>query len=281
MGRVPGMPITSRPRTVEIDPGTPDVLIVDDDVELRESLLETLQERGFTTIAAANGAEGLQLVRERSPRLILLDLEMPVLNGWQVLERRRRDRRLAAIPVVVMSALADHRVEAFGADAQLEKPLDTERLAGTVGRLLSRDLSNQRTILVVDDDPDTRAELGALLEDAGYRVACANNGQHADTLLREIQRPYCIIVDLLMPVMNGWSFVTGLQRFGQPPIPIIVVTAAEPYWGYPVPLTHVLRKPFHSDSLLGMLGRLAASSDKQNPSHDPPLAGRARAGNGE
>jgi CheY-like chemotaxis protein len=147
------MPATLKPPTTEIDAEVPDVLIVDDDRALRDSLLEALQERGFSTIAAANGAEALKLARDRNPRLILLDLEMPVLNGWQVLEHRRRDRGLCAIPVIVTSSLALDSAGAWGADAQLEKPLDAEQLARKIRHFLPGRCAHG---LVIDDDDDTR-----------------------------------------------------------------------------------------------------------------------------
>jgi CheY-like chemotaxis protein len=251
------MPAELKPATTEV----PDVLIVDDDQALRESLLEALQEQGFSTIAAANGDEALRLARDRNPRLILLDLEMPVRNGWQVLERRRRDRKLRAIPVIVMSALTGDWVGAGGADAQLEKPVDVEQLARNIRRFLPR-CAVHPSILVVDDDDDTRAAIAELLEDHGFRVARATNGHDAELKLHEMDRPACIILDLWMPVMNGWSFITRLQSLGARPIPIIVVTAADPHWGYPVPLTRVLRKPLHPDSLLTMVRKLVPDSNE-------------------
>src|SRR4051812_24383918 len=99
------MPVTSKPATTELDASIVDVLVVDDDAVLRESVQEGLQSEGWITAGAADGAEALQFARDRGPRLILLDLEMPVMNGWQFLERRRADRALARVPVVIMSAL--------------------------------------------------------------------------------------------------------------------------------------------------------------------------------
>jgi DNA-binding response OmpR family regulator len=95
-----------------------------------------------------------------------------------------------------------------------------------------------------------------LLHDHGYQVARANNGREAELFLQKGQRPDCIVLDLWMPVMNGWSFTTRLGQFGGPPIPMVVITAAEPYWGYPVPLTQVMRKPLHADTFLALMRKL-------------------------
>ena len=102
---------------------------------------------------------------------------------------------------------------------------------------------------MVEDDEDTRVEVSELLEEHGYRVARAGNGEEAEALLRQDPRPDCIILDLWMPVMDGWRFTTRLEQLG-PPIPIVVVTAAEPYWGYPVSAAQVIRKPIQAESLL-------------------------------
>jgi len=84
--------------SAEIDASIADVLIVEDEVEGREHLLERIQQAGFVAIAAADGVEGLRLARERAPRLILLDLEMPVMNGWQFLDRRRAAGSTPTLP---------------------------------------------------------------------------------------------------------------------------------------------------------------------------------------
>ena len=90
------MPVKSKPSTTEIRADSPDILLVEDDSALRERLLESLQQEGFITIAAGNGAEALRLAHDRPPRLVLLDLDLPVMNGWQFLERRQRDPATAA-----------------------------------------------------------------------------------------------------------------------------------------------------------------------------------------
>jgi CheY-like chemotaxis protein len=82
------------------------ILVVDDDLDLRTTLCELLQEGGFETVGAAHGEEAMSLLTPAHPlpALILLDLMMPVMNGWQLIEALRQTPRLAAIPVVVMTA---------------------------------------------------------------------------------------------------------------------------------------------------------------------------------
>jgi CheY-like chemotaxis protein len=102
---------------------SPSVLVVDDDDDIRETLRACLEEEGFLVRTARNGLEALaQLDEEPPPGLILLDLMMPEMNGWEVLEQLRSDRARAAIPVAVMSG--SHRGEVHSANYVVPKPFD-------------------------------------------------------------------------------------------------------------------------------------------------------------
>ena len=94
----PSPGVRAQSASTEIDASTPDVLIIEDDTDTRESLLELVQQLGFVAVAAPDGVEGLLLARERSPRRSSLDLEMPVMNGRQFLQRRREARPWPRFP---------------------------------------------------------------------------------------------------------------------------------------------------------------------------------------
>ena len=109
------------------------VLIVDDDLDIREVLADTLQDRGFNVITAANGLEALELVRSMPapPSVILLDLMMPVMDGYGFLDERRKDPALASIPVAIVTA--GHGVDRnrLGNGAPiLSKPFNVPKLLG-------------------------------------------------------------------------------------------------------------------------------------------------------
>ncbi len=114
-----------------------EILIIEDDFDIREVLMEVLGDEGFAVAGAANGREGLNLLNGGArPKMILLDLMMPVMNGWQFVEEQRRDARLANLPVVVISAgnnLSQVAGE-LGASAFLKKPLEIEQLLELVRR---------------------------------------------------------------------------------------------------------------------------------------------------
>ncbi|HEX7622854.1 MAG TPA: response regulator [Anaeromyxobacteraceae bacterium] len=110
------------------------VLVVEDDDHVRELVIEILGDRGFAAFGVGNGEEALQHLRTARlhPALILLDLMMPVMDGWQFRNEQLKDPALARIPVVVMSASDDGEVSAHG---HVGKPFDIEELLGLVARL--------------------------------------------------------------------------------------------------------------------------------------------------
>ena len=105
------------------------VLIVEDDVELRDMMAQLLTLEGFVATAVANGREALDYLRLGDrPDIILLDLMMPVMDGWEFRRKQQSDPALATVPVVVLSALDHRRAADVDAVAFLKKPLDFDRL---------------------------------------------------------------------------------------------------------------------------------------------------------
>ena len=105
------------------------VLIVEDDEDLREMMAQILTLEGFETATAINGRDALEYLRRSdAPQLILLDLMMPVMDGWEFQRERRRDPILADVPVVVLSALDETRAAGAASHEFLKKPLDFDRL---------------------------------------------------------------------------------------------------------------------------------------------------------
>ncbi len=108
------------------------VLIIEDQEEIREALAEALELEGCVVSAASNGREGLAEARRGHPDLILLDLMMPVMNGWQFRAAQKRDPRIAGIPVVVVSAFADRGdIDVAGF---ISKPCTIDEVLGAVQR---------------------------------------------------------------------------------------------------------------------------------------------------
>jgi CheY-like chemotaxis protein len=111
------------------------VLIVEDDADLREMMAQLLTLEGFAAATAANGREALlYLQTNAAPDVILLDLMMPVMDGWEFRREQQRDRDMAGVPVIVLSALDQPRAADVAADAFLKKPLDFDRLLELIRR---------------------------------------------------------------------------------------------------------------------------------------------------
>jgi CheY-like chemotaxis protein len=114
------------------------ILVVDDDPEIRESLREVLLSAGHDVSTAANGKDALDHLHTRRPDVILLDLMMPVMNGWQFRDAQKRSRALADIPVIVIStAAAENRALLNDVAASLPKPFSVDMLLDTVGHVVA------------------------------------------------------------------------------------------------------------------------------------------------
>jgi CheY-like chemotaxis protein len=107
-------------------------MIVDDDYDIRDALSQILGDEGYECLAAANGREALDVLARAAaaPGMILLDLMMPVMNGWQFRAKQRENAAIAAIPVVVISADSNvaEKAAALGVDAWLRKPIELDAL---------------------------------------------------------------------------------------------------------------------------------------------------------
>jgi CheY-like chemotaxis protein len=108
------------------------VLVVDDESDIRQALAEVLTFEGYEVVDARDGQEALDKARKYRPELVLLDLMMPRMNGWEFRRAQKGDRALARIPVVVLSAFEnDGRMDA---EAYIEKPFDLDQLVSAVRR---------------------------------------------------------------------------------------------------------------------------------------------------
>jgi CheY-like chemotaxis protein len=114
------------------------ILIVEDDQDIRETLEDTLREEGYVVATAANGKEAMERLKDLPPPLILLDMMMPIMNGWEFLEAQKARAEFADIRVVVLSALQEPRSltsqggEALPAEGLLAKPTKLENLLSVV-----------------------------------------------------------------------------------------------------------------------------------------------------
>jgi GAF domain-containing protein/DNA-binding response OmpR family regulator len=207
------------------DAEEPLVLVVDDDATARELVQRHLERAGFAVVTARGGQEGLRLVRELRPAAVTLDIMMPDLDGWTVLAAIKGDPALASIPVVLMSIVDQkNRGYALGAADYLVKPVDRSKLVATLNGICG---STGGHALLVDDDEVVRRGVRQALEPIGWRVTEAGDGQEAVALLT-FARPDVIILDLMMPKMDGFEFMDELRgRPDHQDIPVVVITAKD------------------------------------------------------
>jgi len=199
------------------------VLVVDDDDAARDLLQRFLAREGYAVVTAAGGEEALRLAREQPPDIITLDVLMPHMDGWAVLGELKTDPGLREIPVILLTMTDDRRLGyALGADEFITKPVDWEAFAQVLRRY---DGGSDRHALVVDDDPLARDMLRRALERGGWSVHEAENGRCALDGLADA-RPTLILLDLMMPEMDGFEFLGELRdrpEWGR--VPVLVVTA--------------------------------------------------------
>ena len=201
------------------------VLVIDDEPVACEMFTRMLAREGVPCRAALDGESGVQLARELRPDLILLDVLMPSVDGWAVLSQLKSDPELADIPVIMVSVTENQAMGvALGASDFLVKPVDREQLVKALDRHMQR--SGERTILVVEDDATTRSMLRRTLERQGWSVAEAGNGTEGLERVRA-SRPALVLLDLMMPGMDGFAFLDALREQGDGSLPVVVLTAKE------------------------------------------------------
>ncbi len=201
------------------------LLVIDDDQTVCEVMTRYLEREGFVVRTATGGTEGLRLARELHPQAITLDIHMPDLDGWTVLAALKGDPQLADIPVVLVS-IEDSRSRGYslGATEYMTKPIDRERLISVLKEISS---SAARRVLLIDDDEIMRESVRRVLEQEHWEVSGAGNGRLALQHLATAS-PDVIVLDLLMPEMDGFEFLIEMRRHGEwRDIPVLVLTAKD------------------------------------------------------
>jgi len=216
---LPSGPETGQPRAT--------VLVVDDDPASLHIIGSQLTRSGFKVIYADNGAKALALARTERPDAITLDIMMPQMDGWSVLVALKKEPELADIPVVIVS-VSNERALGFtlGASGMLTKPVDRNELTAYVSRLTGA--QGGGTVLVVEDDPATQQLMQRTVERLGHHAAVTANGREGMDWMMTNLLPSVILLDLQMPEMNGFEFLTRLRADDRwRDVPVIVVTAQQ------------------------------------------------------
>jgi len=232
------------------------ILVIEDSPAILEMIRYLLRAFGHTPLLAVEGLEGLQAAERELPDLILCDIQLPVMDGYEIVRRLKSDPRLTHIPVVALTALAmvgdRDRVLAAGFDGYMAKPIVPQTFVSEVeafsrfpsetptGPVLQQPPvaktpsmpakksleSPYATILAVDNFEANLAFAKAIFEPAGYRVLLARNVDDALALTKE-HRPDLVLCDLHMPGKNGHAFIRLVRADAQfKTLPIIVISAS-------------------------------------------------------
>lgn len=233
------------------------VLVVDDEPQNLELVEAILAPAGYEVLLASNGEEALALTNDKQPDLIILDLMMPGLSGFEVCARVKMHPQTGGVPVLFVTALSQsgdkERALAAGGDEFLMKPFQRAELLARVEALtkvrrLNRDLDRALaylhemelaghdtqprkpaappgagTILVVDDEPLPRQLFSDMLREAGYVTHEASNGHQALEIAQQ-DNPDVILLDIMMPGISGLDVLGKLGEL-TPDSPVIIVTA--------------------------------------------------------
>ena len=205
----------------------PSVLVIAGDSILRQSTHSYLQHLGVFLYSSSNGKEGMQLVYQILPDAIILDMQTPSMNGVEVLKELKSQPLTSGIPIILLT-INDEKPESFGIGANefLFKPIDRDRLITIIGKYRAEQQS-ALSVLVIEDDPNTRAMLKRMLEKEHCIVSEAQDGHDALEVMAQ-NIPQLILLDLMMPNVDGFEFMHLLRlRQETPSIPIIIITAKD------------------------------------------------------
>ncbi len=158
------------------------ILVVDDEANIRSLLCNELNEAGYQVIEATDGLEALDRARQEKPDLIILDVMMPGLNGFDVTSVLKGDQSTVDIPILILSIVEDkEKGFRLGAEAYLTKPLDTEKLLNSIARLLHNHNDTedgQRKVLVIDKSASVVEIIGNMLIENGYGIVDVSDEDH-------------------------------------------------------------------------------------------------------
>jgi CheY-like chemotaxis protein len=204
-----------------IAPGDPSVLIVADDVRFAGMLLDCAREKNFKGIVTHNGDAALILARDYAPAAILLDIDVPEIDMFAVLDRLKRDPHTRHIPVHVLSAFEGReRALRQGAISYLRKPVKQEKLQEEFARIQQFLNRGRRKLLVVEDNAEQRDAIVDLIGAGDIHTVAVGSGAEALTALGETQFD-CMVLDLSLPDIDGTEL---LEKIGAT---IVIYTAKE------------------------------------------------------
>ena len=201
------------------------ILIVDDEPEMAAMISRYLLEEGYDTITATSGEEALKLAVREPPFAITLDIIMPDMDGWEVLQGLKKNPETKDIPVIIVSISEDRETGfALGAVGYVTKPVSQKQLISEIRKIGK---PKTRSIMIVDDNDLDRQQIRRIIEEEGLKPIMAEDGAVCLELIKK-QVPDVLVLDLMMPEPDGFAVLERIR--GNPDtrdLPVIVVTAKD------------------------------------------------------
>ncbi len=211
-----------------IQPSDRTLLIIEDDVKFAGILYDMAQEHGFKCIVTQNGSTGLVLAQQFQPTAILLDINLPGIDGWTVLDRLKHNTNTRHIPVHIMT-VDERRQRSLqqGAIAYLQKPISSDTITEALTKIKAFVERQVKNLLVVEDDAIQRQSIVELLTDDDVATTSVATGAEAIEAIRS-QYFDCMVLDLGLPDMSGFALIEQIkQEPNGEALPIIIYTGRE------------------------------------------------------
>lgn len=206
------------------------VLIIEHDLGLALNIQACARERGFKGVVTGDGEEALELAQQFAITAVVLDLDLPSADGWELLSNLKKDDKMASVPVFVVSSLeVKERALALGAQDALEKPVRSERLMASFDglRLPKVEIESEGKVLIIEDDEKQCYAVQELLESRGFSTASAFDAEEAMAQLDQEQIEL-VILDLGLPDVPGIELLDRIREREQSRnLPIIVLTGQD------------------------------------------------------
>ena len=214
-------------------------ILVVEDVELNRELIAQILEDQYKVLTAEDGAAGIRVAERELPDLILMDLSLPVMDGWEAARRIKAHPQLKHIPIIAVSAHAmsgdAEKARQCGCDDYVSKPIDEQLLQEKIEKFAGPRSQHRPTrpdgggerILIVDDEPLNVDYLQQELEELGYQTMAARDGRQALECVKR-DPPDLILLDILMPVIDGFAVCRALKQHDATRlIPIVIMTTLD------------------------------------------------------
>jgi CheY-like chemotaxis protein/signal transduction histidine kinase/HAMP domain-containing protein len=213
---------------LEIEAGDSILLVVEDDPHYARILMDLARDKGFKVIVASRGADALDLAKQFQPTAVSLDVFLPDMLGWTVLNQLKQNPLTRHIPVQVITLDEDRQhALARGAFSFVNKPTTVEGVGAALSRIKEYAQAKRRRLLVVEDNPAEQLSITELLNHDDIDIVTIGNGQDALQMLRE-EPCDCVVLDLRLPDMSGFEVLEQIRADASIcDVPVVVFTGRE------------------------------------------------------